>query len=251
MTVLAVFADPPREGLVLPDLADSSPLTEQEVTDLYAAMVKDTIRAAERSGGEVLVNYRPDDLIAEEFHGEQSAEAEVRALAKSALESFEDARFEKQVGSTFSARAGNTVTHLLEQEEVHSAAVLDGLAPTLTRKDIDSAAMKLRRNEVVLGPSGQGRVYFAGFTDTLDFADAYEIPELGTLTHHAVDAGHEVDYLPQTTKVETGDDLLTLVSLFESRVTAGRVVPEHTAVLLDELNLRVRDEDGERVLVRE
>ncbi|WP_158056624.1 TIGR04282 family arsenosugar biosynthesis glycosyltransferase [Halorussus halophilus] len=251
MTVLAVVTDPPREGLVLPDLADSSPLTEREAADLYAAMVKDTIRAAERSGGDVLVNYRPDDLIPEEFHGEQSAEAEVRALAKTALESFEDARFEKQVGSTFSARVGNTVTHLLEQEEVQSAAVVDGLAPTLTRKDIDSAAMKLRRNEVVLGPSERGRVFFAGFTDTIDFEDAYQIPELETLTHRAVDAGHEVDYLPQMPTVETGDDLLTLVSLLESRVTAGRVVPEHTATLLDELNLRVRADDGERMLVRE
>ena len=251
MTVIAVLADPPRAGLALPRLADTSPLTEREAADLYAAMVKDTVRAAERSGGEVLVNYRPDDLIDEQFHGDRSAEAEVRALAKGALESFEDARFETQVGSTVSARAGNTLTHLLEREAVQSAAVVDGLAPTLTRKEIDSAAMKLRRNEVVLGPSQRGRVFFTGFTDTIDFEDAYEAPELETLTRRAADAGHEVDYLPQMTTVETGEDLLTLVSLFESRMTAGRVVPEHTATLLSEWNLRVQVEDGDRVLVRE
>lgn len=251
MTVITVFADPPRPGLVLPELAESSPLTEAEAADLYAATLKDTLRAAEHSGGELLVNYRPDDLLPDEFadegggEGDQTAEAEVRALAADALADPGEARFEVQVGSTFSARAGNTVSHLLEQEEVQSVAVVPGTAPLLTRKEIDSAAMKLRRNEVVLGPSDRGGVYFAGFTDTVDFEDAYATPAVETLTIRARDAGHEVGFLPNMTCVETGDDLASLVPLLNARVRAERVVPEHTTVLLREWGLRVEEAEGD------
>jgi glycosyltransferase A (GT-A) superfamily protein (DUF2064 family) len=256
MTVIAVFADPPRPGLVLPRLAESSPLSESEAADLYAAALKDTFRAVERSGGELLVNYRPDDLIPDEqvsdgHESDQSAEAEVRALAADALENPDDARFEVQVGSTVSARAGNTVSHLLEQEEVQSAAVVDGVAPTLTRKEIDSAAMKLRHNEVVLGPSERGRVYFAGFTEPIDFEDAYATPEVESLANRGVDAGHEVGFLPTKPRVDTGADLSSLVPLLDARVTAERVVPKDTTTLLREWGLRVESgEDGDVTLTR-
>ena len=258
MTVIAVFADPPRPGLVLPELAESSPLTEAEAADLYAAALKDTFTAVERSGGDLLVNYRPDDLLPDDFavdegaEDAQSAEAEVRALAADALADPEEARFEVQVGSTVSARAGNTVSHLLDEEGVQSAAVVPGTAPLLTRKEIDSAAMKLRRNEVVLGPSDRGGVYFAGFTDTLDFENAYAAPAVETLTRRARDAGHEVGFLPQLNRVETGGDLASLVPLLNARVAAERVVPEHTTVLLREWGLRVEEgDDGGAELVRD
>ncbi|PSP54456.1 hypothetical protein BRC82_09710 [Halobacteriales archaeon QS_1_67_19] len=251
MTVIAVMADPPRPGLVLPDLAETSPLSESEAADLYAAALKDTVRAVARSGGELLVNYRPDDLIPEAHAGEESAEAQVRALAADALDDVGAARFEVQFGSTFAARAGNTVAHLLETEAVRSAAVVRGTAPTLTRKEIDSAAMKLRRNEVVLGPSDRGRVYFAGFTEPIDFEGAYRTPEVETLATRGVDADHGVGFLPSQPRIETGADLLSLVSLVNARVTAERIVPEFTATLLREWGLRVEEGADGPTLARE
>jgi glycosyltransferase A (GT-A) superfamily protein (DUF2064 family) len=254
MTVIAVFADPPRPGLVLPDLAETSPLSRAEAADLYAATLKDTFRAVERSGGDLLVNYRDEETLPDGFSGEEydgeSAEAEVRALAADALADPDEARFEVQVGSTFAARAGNTVSHLLDSEEAQSAAVVPGTAPTLTRKEIDSAAMRLRRNEVVLGPSERGGIYFAGFTDTVDFEDAYATPAVETLTDRAADAGHDVDFLPAMTAVETGADLVSLVPLLNARVTAEMIVPEHTATLLREWGLRVVDGEEGPELVR-
>jgi glycosyltransferase A (GT-A) superfamily protein (DUF2064 family) len=252
MTVIAVFADPPRPGLVLPELAESSPLSEGEAADLYAATVKDTVLAVERSGGDLLVNYRDEESLPEEYAGssEQRAEAEVRALVADALADPDEARFEVQVGSTFAARAGNTVSHLLEQEDAQSAAVAPGTAPMLTRKEIDSAAMKLRRNEVVLGPSERGRLHFAGFTETVDFEDAYATPAVETLTNRGVDAGHEVGFLPTATTVETGTDLLSLVPQLNARAAAGRIVPEHTARLVREWGLRVEEGDACPELVR-
>jgi glycosyltransferase A (GT-A) superfamily protein (DUF2064 family) len=140
---------------------------------------------------------------------------------------------------------------MLEQEAVNSVAVVPGTAPMLTRQEIDSAAMKLRRNEVVLGPSESGRVHFAGFSETIDFGDAYATPEVETLTDRALDAGHDVGFLPFKTRIETGEDLCSLVALLNARAEAGRFVPEHTMLLLRDLGLRVEEAEDGPTLVRE
>ena len=250
MTTIAVLADPPHEGFVLPELAETSPLSASEAAELYAVMLKDTFVAVANSGGELLVNYRPDEAIPDEYAGDESSEEELRALADEALEGTDDVRFEVQVGETLSGRAGNTATHLLEEEGVASVAIVDGTAPMLTRKEIDSAAMKLRRSEVVLGPAADGRLYYLGATDTIDFADVYTPPELETATQRAVDAGHDVDYLPAMTSVETGADLCSLIPLLNSRIAAERIVPVNTASYLHELGVHVEERDGKRTVVR-
>jgi glycosyltransferase A (GT-A) superfamily protein (DUF2064 family) len=252
MTVVAVLADPPRPGLTLPQLADTTPLSETEAAELAAAMLKDTLRAVEASGGELLVNYRPDDLLsAANVDPAVSAESELRSVAEDALNDPEAARFEVQVGSTPSARAGNTVTHLLKQEGVQSAAVVRGDAPLLRRSTIDSAAMKLRTNEVVLGPSTDGRVCYAGFTAPIDFEGAFATPEMETLVDRANDAGVDTEFIGMFPTVRTGADLATLVSSIRARWQAGRVVPEHTAAFVVETGLTVVDNGDEPTVVRE
>ena len=252
MTVVAVLADPPRPGLALPTLADTSPLSEAEAAALAAAMLKDTLRAVEASGGELLVNYRPDNLLPD-AHVDPgvSAEAELRSVAEDALRDPEAARFEIQVGSTPSARAGNTATHLLEQEAVQSVAIVRGDAPLLRRSTVDSAAMKLRTNEVVLGPSTDGRVYYAGFTAPIDFEGAFTTPELETLVDRANDAGVDTEFVGMLPTVRTGADLATLVSSIRARWQAGRVVPEHTAEFVVETGLTVVGDGDEPAVVRE
>lgn len=248
MTVVAVLADPPRADVVLPLLPDTSPLSAAEAADLYEAMLKDVATAVAGSGAELLVNYRDDEDLPE---SDSRSEAELRAVVADALGEADEARFEVQVGSTYAARMGNTVTHLLEGEGVQSAAVLSPAAPLVDRKEIDNAAMKLRRNEVVLGPADDGRTYYAGFTDTVDFENADTPPVLETLTDRGVDAGHEVDYLPMLPVVETGRDLASVVSMIRSRTRAGRIVPEHTATLIADLGLKVSVDDGTPALQRE
>ncbi len=236
MTVVAVLADPPREDVVLPRLPDTSPLSAAEAVDLYEAMLKDVVTAVAGSGAELLVNYRDDEDLPE---GDGRSEAQLRAVVADALGDADGARFEVQVGSSYAARMGNTMTHLLESEGVQSAAVVSPAAPLVDRKEIDNAAMKLRRNEVVLGPADDGRTYYAGFTETIDFESADTPPVLETLTDRGVDAGHEVDYLPMLPVVETGRDLASVVSLVRSRTRAGRIIPEYTATVIADYGLTV------------
>jgi len=245
MTTVAVLADPPRDGLVLTDLAASSPLSSAEAADLYAAMLTDVCRAVEASGGELLVNYRSEDDVPDEFSSDQDAEAEIRAAVRPALDDPDAARFEVQVGSTFSGRVGNTVTHLLEEEDVKTAAVVEPSAVFLSRQTIDNAAMKLRRNEVVIGPGESGRVYYAGFSDPIDFEDAYTAPAIETLTNRAVDAGLEADFLPTQPVLETDRDLVTVLSYLRARERAGHPKPERTAAAVSDLGLVLESgEDG-------
>lgn len=252
MTVVAVLADPPRPGLALPRLPETSPLSEVDAAALSEALLKDTLLAVERSGGELLVNYRADDsLPGAHVDPGESAEDALRTIADETLEDPSTARFEVQVGSTFSARAGNTVTHLLREEGVRSAAVVRGDAPFLLRSTVDSGAMKLRTNEVVLGPSTDGRVFFAGFRAPIDFEDAFAPPELETLVDGANDADRDVGFLEMQPTVRTGADLVTLVSTIRARWQADRVVPEHTAAFVVDNDLVVRHDGDGPAVVRE
>jgi hypothetical protein len=242
MTVVCVLCDPPRPGLVLPDLVEDGPLTASEAADLYAAMLKDTFVAVERSGGDLLVNYRPEELLPaehrrDEDEGEGGAEAEVRALAAAVVSDLDDVRFEVQVGSSYAARAGNTATPLLREVEVDSVAVVRGTAPFVTRATIDSAAMKLRTTPVVLGPAPDGRVFYAAFTEPIDFADAFAPPEVATLAARGDEADLGVDFLPMQPVLRTPGDLDTVVPLLAARRDAERVVPKETAPLLAEFGL--------------
>jgi len=250
MTVVAVLADPPREGHALSALAETSPLSAAEAATFQEALFRDTVLAVARSGSDLLVNYRPDDQLPDAAVGDTSAEAELRALVGDTLGSLDDVRFEPQVGSGFDARAGNTVTHLLREEGERSVAVVRPNAPFLTRSLLDGASMQLRSNAAVLGPSTAGRTYYAGFTEPIDFDGAFATPALSTLADRARDVDGDVEFLERRPTVATGTDLLGVVTQVRSRVAADRVVPEHTAVVIDDLGLAVVAEDGEPTLVR-
>ena len=250
MTVLAVLAKPPRAGLVLPELAATTPLSESDVAAFYEAMLRDTFLAVDRSGGELLVNYLPEDQFQEEYHTDVDPVAELRSIAAETLDDVSDVRFEPQVGSTVSARAGNTLTHLLETEDVASAAVVFGTAPLMSRLQVDSAAMKLRTNEVVLGPATEGRAYYAGFTEPVDFSEAFEGIDLQRLANRAGDADLDTEFLPMSPRIETGRDLLSFLPMLRARFTAERIVPEYTATFVHEHGLDVTDgDDGPKLVV--
>jgi len=246
MTTIAVLADPPRDGAVCSTLVEQGVLTEPEATELYAAMLADVCSAVESSGAELLVNYRP----AEQVPGDDvDSEAEVRAVLDDAVD-LGDARFEVQVGSTFAGRVGNTVTHLLEREGVKTAAVVRPAAALLGRQHVDSAAMKLRSNEVVLGPSTNGRVTYAGFDEPIDFEGAFDTPQIETLVRRATDAGLSVDFLPTVPLLETESDLETVVPQLRARQQAGRLVPKRTAAAVDTLGIEVVEADSDVALSR-
>jgi len=251
MTVVALLATPPRDGLVATAIAESSPLSVAEAAALYEAQYRDAALAVDRSGGELLVNYPVDGDLPEAFRTDVSPEAELRALVADTLGGTDGVRFERQVGSSFAARAGNTVTHLLREEGADSVAVVTPTAPLLSRTTVDAAAMKLRTTDVVLGPGTNGRTYYAGFTEPIDFDGAFAPPSLPTLAERGRDAGRSVEFIETAPVLEAGEDLFDVVPALRARFAAERVVPEYTAAFVHEHGLDVVVEDGDRRLVRD
>lgn len=246
MTTVALLVRPPEPGTVLDRLVDSGAVTAEEAGDLYAAMARDVATAVRASGADLLVNYLPAEAEdpTEPAEDEQSLTA-VRSMLASALDDPDAPRYEVQVGSSLSARVGNTVTHLLDREAVQSAAVVRPSAPLVQRRIIDSAAMKLRQSEVVLGPATDGRVSYAAFTEPIDFADAFAQPAVETLTDRGRDAGLDVDYLEMLPVAETAGGFATLVSQLRARRRADLWVPPHTAAVVEDLGLVApASEDG-------
>lgn len=258
MTVVALLADPPRPGLALPDLVDAGFCSPEAAADLYGALVQDAAVAVARSGGDLLVNYPPAEDVADAPAGPDAAageadpdpEAELRTVVGAALEhvgevDVEDVRYEVQVGSTPAARVGNTVTHVLESEAASSAAVLRPEAPLIDRTVVDGAAMKLRRDEVVVGPAPGGRVYYAGFTEPIDFADALAPPAVETLAARAADAGLGVGFEAMHPLLERSHDLETVAPLLRARRRASQPVPAATVAVLERIDARFDPEsDG-------
>lgn len=248
MTLVVLPVDPPREGLVLPDVVETAPVSETEAVELYRAMVRDVVDAAARSGGDMLVNYRPTELLPPAFR-DGDPEEEVRSLVES-VDAVEDPRLEVQVGSSYAARVGNAITHLLETEEQATVAVAEPTAPMLTRSLLDSAAMKLRRHDVVLSHGDRGRVAYAGFGEAVDFEDAFVPPAVTTLADRCVDAGLSVDFVHGAGVVETGADLASLIALLRARSRAGRIVPTETLAAVDRLGLDVEQSGHDLAVVR-
>lgn len=245
MTLHCLVVGPPRPGLALSGLVEG-PLTDEEAATLYAATVKDAMVAAEGSGGELLVNYPDEEQLPAAHRTGTTAEAELRTLAEDALESPGEARFEVQVGSTFAARAGNAVSHLLDTAGEATVAVMTGTAPTLDRTALDGAAMRLRRVQAVVAPGTGGRAPYHGLGEPIDFEGAYAVPEVEDLVRRAGEAGHGVEFLGHHPVVETEAGLAAAVAEIRARRRAGGPVPEHTAAVVETLGLRVVEEAGRR-----
>lgn len=238
MTTVAVLANPPVAGAVLRPLVEGSVVTDSEAVRLYRAMVADVCEAVHVSGAELLVNYRSAGDVPVDV---SDPEDELRTVVEGALDETEDVRYEVQVGSSFAARVGNTVTHLLEREAVQTAAAVTPGAVFLGRQHVDGAAMKLRRSEVVLGPATRGRVYYAGFSEPVEFTGAYDAPAVESLVDAASDAGLATDFVPMLPTLEAPADLRTVLPLLDARADAGVRIPSRTASVLADITPDVEE----------
>lgn len=243
VTTVVVPADPPFEGVVLQELVASTPLSQADAVRLYEATLADVAAAADKSGGTLLVNYRPREHLPEDIPETATPKTAVADVVDEAVADPESVRYEVQVGSSYAARVGNTVTHLLEEEEAGSVHVVDPTAALVSRKLIDSTSMKLRRTPIVVGPAPGSRVYYAGFTDPIDFEGAYDSPALQSLVGQALDDGFDVDFIEQQSPIRTASDLATVVSTVRARAAAGRITPEATLAAADELGIEVHGSD--------
>jgi hypothetical protein len=248
VTVVVLIADAPVEGVACSDIVAETDLSPADGVELYQALLKDVFETLAESTVDVLVNYPAPDDLPPDVEPEMAPEVALKGLAGAVVDPdrLEDFRFEVQVGSSFSAKAGNAITHLLRDEEQHSAAVLRPCVPRLVRSVVDEAAIKLRRNDVVLGPARDGRVYFAGFTELIDFTDVFETNAQETIAGRAGEKGLTVDFARERAMLESARDLRSVVMRLRAEMLAGNPVPEHLWTFVEDRGLSV--ENGELVI---
>ena len=241
MTTVVVPAQPPIPGTVCQEIVAGTPLTPDDGAELYRAVLKDVFTALSESTVDVVVNYPPMEDVPDAADLEDSPEAILRGIAGAVVDPdrLEDVRFEVQVGSDFSAIVGNAITHLLETEEEASAAVLRPCVPRVVRSILDEAAIKMRRTEVVLGGAGDGDVYFAGFTEPIDFAGAFGDVPIETIAQRAGEQGLTVDFLRNRDVLRTPRDLRSVVIRLRANVLAEKPVPRYLWSFIEERGLSV------------
>jgi len=240
MTTIVVLADPPEPGVALSALTSGTLLSEGAGARLYEAMLVDICRTVQAGGADLLVNYPPADRVPVD-----EPETVLREALADELEEPAETRYEVQVGESFAGRVGNTVTHLLDEEGERQVGVTTPAAPFLRRDHVGGLGMSLRTEEVALAPAWGGRVALAGFTEPVDFADAFAPPAVETLVMRARDAGLSVDFLPRQPVVETPADLADAVAYASARVRAERLVPARTVSVVEDLGLRAVEGAGE------
>ncbi|AOW79913.1 hypothetical protein HTSR_0723 [Halodesulfurarchaeum formicicum] len=239
MTTVVLVADPPVEGIACQRLLEETELTPADGLELYRALLGDTMETLARSTIDILVNYP----TAEGLPAGADPEADLREIAAEAMSAdrLADVRFEPQVGSNFSAIAGNAITHLVRDEGRQSAAALRPCVPRLARSVVDEATLNLRRDDVILGPAARGDVYFAGFAEPIDFEDAFETRPIEELTRRATEADLDVGFVQQRTVLDSPADFRTVRSRIEADHLAGKPVPERFWNVIQERGIEVED----------
>lgn len=242
MTTVIVLADPPVEGVACNELVEQTDLTPSDGLALYEALVADTMATLERSTVDILVNYPQADAIPGDAE-DIDPKARLRELTANAMtpDRFEEIRFEPQVGGNFSAKAGNAITHLIRDEDAQSATVLDPCVPRLARSIVDEGALKLRRADVVLGPAARGDVYFAGFSDLIDFTDVFETQPIEAVTREAIANDLAVDFLRTREVLSTPADLRGVLTRLNANTLAGKPLPEQFWKTIQEREIELRD----------
>ncbi len=235
MTTVVVLAELPDEA-VLPDL-QPEPLSPGEAAALYRASLADVCATIQHGEADLLVNYPDPERTGEDG----DPEATLQATLDDELSSPGDVRYEVQVGESYAGRVGNALTHLLESENELTVGVVEPTVPLLRREHVGTIAMKLRTSDVVLGPTIDGGLYFAGFNDTVDFEGSYAPPAVETMTQRAREAGLSVEYLPMLPRIDTPGGLAATVSLVRARTAAERIVPSRTRACIEEFGLIVEE----------
>jgi len=235
MTTMVVPAQRPTRS----SLSEHDALSPSDAQRLYRASFVDVCETVLHGEADLLVNYPNPDWFEEDV----DPQADLRSILNAELPDPDAVRYEAQVGPSRASRVGNALTHLLETEDEETVAVLEPTAPLFSREHVGTLAMKLRRHEVVLGPAQSGDLYLAGFTEPIDFEDAFANPALETMTDRGRASGLGVAYLPILPRLDSGPGLATAVSLVRSRIAADGRVPTRTAAAIEEIGLFV-DEDG-------
>ncbi|MFQ5511719.1 MAG: TIGR04282 family arsenosugar biosynthesis glycosyltransferase [Candidatus Krumholzibacteriia bacterium] len=219
---LGIFVKVPRPGKVKTRLVP--PLSPEEACELYGAFLEDLfVRLARLKKIDATVFYAGDD------------EGALRRLVPEGFD------LRRQHGAHLGERLCNAFGHLLGGES-GTALIIGSDSPDVPLVFLKRAWLKLKRKDVVLGPSSDGGYYLIGLRKTID--PLFEGVTWGSdvVLEQTLDRIHRNELafslLPIWYDVDSPHSLALLQSMLFARRIERRDRLQHTERVLAALNNR-------------
>lgn len=236
MTAIGILGLPPDSASIVSNLRDTTALEIEQIQSLVAGVTQDTARAAFESGGEPLVVVPKDPGAGIIPNGSP----DVRTYLESILEPVvpENDSIQWYEHDAAPGRSLNTVLDgLAEVSNAASVAVIAPLTPFVQRRHVDTAAMRLRSADLVVGPATDGCGYFIGRHRDRAGADWSGTADLDGVVSAAQDTGEEVDWLPILPSIGQQSPMEPLRSILQLAAVAEKPVAPATRSWLSAVDL--------------
>ncbi|MFQ6136266.1 MAG: DUF2064 domain-containing protein [Candidatus Hydrothermarchaeales archaeon] len=239
---MLIFAKVPERGKVKTRLKKTSPLTDDDLLQLYTAFLMDTIITASNSKADaIFLSYLSSN-------GDASIDAIIencRSTRSKKIVTF------PQVGDNFDARFTYAVKKVSETTD-GNIVVIGSDSPHLQPKVIDEAFDFLAEHGgMVLGPSGEGGVYLLGLKGgspiDLEGVFTYGV-EIENLVKIAKEKRMPLSLLGEVTDVDVISDLVTLICNLNAMSYSSKFeevyLPKNTIEVVENLGLRIVGSEG-------
>lgn len=193
--------------------------------DLFHALLADAIFAVDECGGGLYLIVGGRDERAGTF---------VDELLNTVVEENVDPpvlRIETDGGFP---SVGPSLQAVRRHSSAASVGVLDPRTLLIQRRHLDTAAMRLRREDVVFGPSPSGGYYFIGSALEEDALSATLPNDIDTATAVAAEGDRTVGFLEMLPVVTSEEQLESATGLVAAMQTGSRTVAPFTSAYLDE-----------------
>lgn len=227
MTDVAIPAIPPGRR------ASVAPFERPDLEGLFRALTADAVAAAHESGGTPLIAIPADDEAARTYAGE---------INEHVLPDGEAAAVFPVQDAGTGLSPGVVLASVRERWEAASGAVLDPATPFVLRRHLDSAAMRLRRDDFTIGPTPGGGWYFLGTTLPGEEVPATVPTAVDELVRALdTDGGRTVGFLPFLPAIRSADDLRGAAAVLAGMRAADRPVAPFSTAWLERVDTATTD----------
>ncbi len=247
---ILIFTKVPTVGLVKTRLSQSTPLSDIDVCLLAEAMLKDTITIASRCRADVIeIGYYPE----QNFNKLVKIVDSIRDTNKISI----PIEYHLQKGTSFDERFGSVVQSSKANGN-EKIVVLGADLPYMPSSLIDSAFTHLtiesNRNNIVIGPAGEGGIYLVGISRNFNpawfrkhnlFTGGVEIIQFSKFCKQERIGLH---LLTPLIDIDIEDDLVTLLGFIEglkiAETNENFHYPYYTTKFIESLRLHIKKIEG-------
>lgn len=219
MTDVAVTIAPPTDRTRRSSLPNTG-----THSDLYHALSADAVTAVYESGGALYLAIADGNASARRFAEE---------LCETVLPEAESAPIIAVQGDNGEPIPAHTLGVLRERSEAASIGVLDSRAALVERTHLDTAAMRLRRDEITLGPTPTGHWYYFGTSLPLDALPKRIDAPIDALTGSIESEDRSVGFLPMLLTIDSQRSIAGMRAILTAMSTGKAGVAPYTTAWLE------------------